>query len=264
MVSSPSVRHFILQDGSDDTMQRANTSSPPLDGLDRLPSATYTTGSGGRSHSRSTHQGVPIPGARTAPLKVQRPSRSLSSPLLASELLASSCPSGDRPVRSAARRSMVVTAAALRDDEDYGSDSEISEEIFGGGSYNVHASLSGRRGGSLPGGGSMRFASASASGSKKKHNPWTMEETLALVEGVRLAGVGKWAEIKRLTVPGVANVLDTRSAVDLKDKWRNLTRVARLPKAALRARLQRGPSDVPLETMLLVKELMDTTGAEAE
>ena len=84
------------------------------------------------------------------------------------------------------------------------------------------------------------------------------EETLALINGVRTTGIGKWAEIKRLAHPGIADVLENRSPVDLKDKWRNLTRIAKLPKASLKARLQRGQSDISLETMLLVKELMES------
>ena len=52
----------------------------------------------------------------------------------------------------------------------------------------------------------------------------SQEETEALIEGVRLVGVGKWAEIKKLPLPGVAGMLLARSAVDLKDKWRNLVR----------------------------------------
>jgi hypothetical protein len=43
-----------------------------------------------------------------------------------------------------------------------------------------------------------------------------------LVEGVRLLGPSKWAEIKKMAVGGIGEVLTTRSAVDLKDKWRNL------------------------------------------
>ena len=37
-------------------------------------------------------------------------------------------------------------------------------------------------------------------------------------------GIGKWAEIKKLPLPAVAGMLANRSAVDLKDKWRNLVR----------------------------------------
>lgn len=44
------------------------------------------------------------------------------------------------------------------------------------------------------------------------------------MEGVRLLGPSKWAEIKKLAVGGIADLLASRSAVDLKDKWRNLAR----------------------------------------
>ena len=233
-------------DGSDDTMHAGLPASPSLEALDRTGSGTLTCG------SRRTS--VAIPGAKSTPLKFHRGPRSASHPHLPTAL-ASSLPSNtERPMRSAARRSLVVTAAALRDAvED--SDSDASEGLPG--SYGGPARRTGNQH------HTARHVHHGAAMAKKKHNPWTLEETMALVEGVRLAGVGKWAEIKRLPVAGVSDILDTRTPVDLKDKWRNLTRVARLPKAALRQRLQRGPSDVPLETMLAVKHLMEV-GQDAE
>jgi len=45
------------------------------------------------------------------------------------------------------------------------------------------------------------------------------------VEGVARCGGGKWADIKKL---GFA-AIEHRTAVDLKDKWRNLLRIAMLP-----------------------------------
>jgi len=59
----------------------------------------------------------------------------------------------------------------------------------------------------------------------KHHNPWSLEEAEALVEGVALCGGGKWADIKKLSFAAI----ESRSAVDLKDKWRNLLRIAMLP-----------------------------------
>ena len=53
----------------------------------------------------------------------------------------------------------------------------------------------------------------------------SLEEAKALVEGVARCGVGKWEKIKQLAYA----CLQQRSAVDLKDKWRNLLRVASLP-----------------------------------
>ena len=106
---------------------------------------------------------------------------------------------------------------------------------------------------------SLRSTGGTTSNGKKKHNPWSVEETVALINGVNQTGIGKWADIKRLDDPGISDVLANRSAVDLKDKWRNLTRVAKLPKATLKAKLakEKGPAEVPLESMLLVKELME-------
>merc|ERR1712070_759730 len=65
---------------------------------------------------------------------------------------------------------------------------------------------------------------------KKHHNPWTAEETRALIEGVGICGGGKWADIKKVGIKAI----ERRSAVDLKDKWRNLLRVAFLPQQTLR------------------------------
>ena len=48
--------------------------------------------------------------------------------------------------------------------------------------------------------------------------------------GVEQCGGGKWADIKKLGY----DVIAARSAVDLKDKWRNLMRVAMLPHIATR------------------------------
>jgi len=249
-------------DGSNSSMRNAMPSSPSLE---RSGSGTVTTsgsrGSGGSGGVTGRNSFIPIPGARSMPLKVQRTSRSASQPHLPS-VLGSSYPStSDRPMRTAARRSMVVTSAALRETIEDSDSEEFSEDgVSMSGSLHARRNSAGGHHNQLHTSTrhhyrqSHSFSSASA---KKKHNPWSLEETLALVEGVRLAGIGKWAEIKRLSVPAVADTLETRTPVDLKDKWRNLTRVARLPKASLRQRLQRGPSDVPLETMLIVKQLME-------
>jgi len=59
----------------------------------------------------------------------------------------------------------------------------------------------------------------------KHHNPWGLDETQALIEGVSRCGGGKWADIKKLGFPEIEH----RTAVDLKDKWRNLLRTATLP-----------------------------------
>jgi hypothetical protein len=60
----------------------------------------------------------------------------------------------------------------------------------------------------------------------------SLEETVALVDGVRMVGAGKWAEIKRLPVASITVPLAGRSPVDLKDKWRNLVRTSAVPPAS--------------------------------
>jgi len=71
------------------------------------------------------------------------------------------------------------------------------------------------------------------------------------VEGVdRCGGAGRWQDIKRL---GLAP-LQGRSAVDLKDKWRNLLRIAELPPAQASARTDKkreGPSSYVLDRVRL-------------
>lgn len=57
---------------------------------------------------------------------------------------------------------------------------------------------------------------------RKQHNPWTIEETQMLIKGVQICGEGHWADIKRLDFSELVH----RSPVDLKDKWRNLLRLA--------------------------------------
>ncbi|EFJ04765.1 hypothetical protein SELMODRAFT_432103 [Selaginella moellendorffii] len=59
---------------------------------------------------------------------------------------------------------------------------------------------------------------------RKHHRPWTLREVMILVEGVARCGGGKWADIKKLEFSSVSY----RTAVDLKDKWRNLLRASRV------------------------------------
>ena len=92
---------------------------------------------------------------------------------------------------------------------------------------------------------------------KKKHNPWTALETVSLINGVEELGVGKWADIKR--APEFEQVFEWRSAVDLKDKWRNLTRLAKLPVAKLEEKvakdMNRSGESIPLEAYLQIRRI---------
>jgi len=120
------------------------------------------------------------------------------------------------------------------------------------GSYGAQPSRSGRiprpprrpldgysddEGGGAGGSGTGRFGDRTSYGSfgsaagRKVHNPWSVEETDALVRGVETCGGGRWADIKKLNLPE----LEGRSAVDLKDKWRNLARLVALPSATPRS-----------------------------
>ena len=70
-------------------------------------------------------------------------------------------------------------------------------------------------------------------------------------------GLGKWADIKR--APEFEEIFDLRSAVDLKDKWRNLTRLAKLPVAKLEEKvakeLSRTGESIPLESYMQILRL---------
>eukprot|EP00889_Picochlorum_renovo_P000529 jgi/Picre1/27559/NNA_000526.t1 len=230
---------LVLEQGGTDGSQ--NRVQSRVHGSCPLPTLLEDTLSVEESGSESTMQnslGHSGDGSQEmVPEQVNPSGRVRSRPSIpCASLLASSCPTqGERPVRGAARRSVHIAAASLSD----AADDQDPEYIDG-----------------LERSHSIRSTGGTNSG-KKKHNPWSLEETLALVDGVRATGVGKWAEIKRLSIPGIAEVLQNRTPVDLKDKWRNLTRIAKLPKASLKARLQRGQSELSLETMLLVKDLMD-------
>lgn len=63
---------------------------------------------------------------------------------------------------------------------------------------------------------------------KKSNNPrrrtvrWNKVDTDTLIEGVREFGVGQWAGIKRK----YPNNFETRTSVDLKDRWRTLLAAA--------------------------------------
>mmetsp|Transcript_7683 Transcript_7683/g.47470 ORF Transcript_7683/g.47470 Transcript_7683/m.47470 type:complete len:532 (+) Transcript_7683:485-2080(+) len=81
------------------------------------------------------------------------------------------------------------------------------------------------------------------------YNPWTLEESEALVDGVACCGGGKWADIKKLGYKAI----EKRSAVDLKDKWRNLMRIAMLPQDASKAMDKK--REIPAALLARVRDL---------
>ncbi|ONM38843.1 Homeodomain-like/winged-helix DNA-binding family protein [Zea mays] len=73
---------------------------------------------------------------------------------------------------------------------------------------------------------------------------WTSEEEDALRAGVRKHGAGKWRTIQK--DPEFSPVLSSRSNIDLKDKWRNLSFSASgLGSSKLRVPKITGPSSSP-------------------
>ena len=102
-----------------------------------------------------------------------------------------------------------------------------------------------------------RLLPSRGGGRQKVHRPWTLPEVEALVEGVSHYGRGQWADIKSLQAGGVSAALATRSAVDLKDKWRNLLRIAVLPVLYKR----REATEVPQALLARVRELAAQKGS---
>ena len=74
---------------------------------------------------------------------------------------------------------------------------------------------------------------------QKVHRPWSLVEVEALVAGVKRCGRGQWADIKSLSDESISGALLQRSAVDLKDKWRNVMRTALSPVLYKNARRRR-------------------------
>ena len=102
-----------------------------------------------------------------------------------------------------------------------------------------------------------RMLPSRGGGRQKVHRPWTLPEVEALVEGVGHYGRGQWADIKSLKQDGVADALESRSAVDLKDKWRNLLRIAMLPVLYKR----REATEMPPALLARVRELAAQKGS---
>ena len=102
-----------------------------------------------------------------------------------------------------------------------------------------------------------RMLPSRGGGRQKVHRPWTLPEVEALVTGVGHYGRGQWADIKSLEQNGVAEALESRSAVDLKDKWRNLLRIAMLPVLYKR----REATEMPPALLARVRELAAQKGS---
>jgi len=64
----------------------------------------------------------------------------------------------------------------------------------------------------------------------KHHSPWSLAESQALVDGVAQCSGCRWTAIKKLGL----QALERRTAMDLKDKWRNLLQLANLPSQSRR------------------------------
>ena len=66
-------------------------------------------------------------------------------------------------------------------------------------------------------------------GARQKNRRWSDEERDALVDGVLIYGTGQWAAIldryTTIFAPG-------RTSVDIKDKWRNLVKLAQAKREA--------------------------------
>ena len=97
---------------------------------------------------------------------------------------------------------------------------------------------------------------AGGSNKPKAHRPWSLPEVKALVRGVAHYGRGQWADIKALRLNGVSEALVHRSAVDLKDKWRNLLRVAMLPALYKRREINGVPSEILEQVRVLASSKM--------
>lgn len=90
-------------------------------------------------------------------------------------------------------------------------------------------------------------------------NTRTLEETEVLIAGVEKCGGGRWADIKKL---GYA-VIDRRSPVDLKDKWRNLIRVACQPASVQNRNKADKRREIPDDLLARVRAVVDGSGGAA-
>ncbi|XP_047341454.1 uncharacterized protein LOC124945120 [Impatiens glandulifera] len=99
-------------------------------------------------------------------------------------------------------------------------------------------------------------SSTSKGGMRRKHHrPWTLSEVIKLVDGVSDYGVGRWSEIKRF----VFGSFPHRTAVDLKDKWRNLLKASFQSggEKAIQNSRKQGSVHIPSSILLQVKDLAE-------
>lgn len=90
---------------------------------------------------------------------------------------------------------------------------------------------------------------------RKHHRQWLLSEVVKLVDGVSHYGVGRWTEVKRLLFSSSAH----RTAVDLKDKWRNLLRASVVDSEnynlADAQQRKHGSANIPQSILERVREL---------
>ncbi|XP_074302147.1 uncharacterized protein LOC141633610 [Silene latifolia] len=93
---------------------------------------------------------------------------------------------------------------------------------------------------------------------RKHHRAWTLAEVMKLVDGVSRFGPGRWSEIKRLSFSSYSY----RTAVDLKDKWRNLLKASSYNLPAEKGMNPRAKAPIPIPAPILVKvrELAELNG----
>ncbi|KAL9228516.1 hypothetical protein vseg_004090 [Gypsophila vaccaria] len=93
---------------------------------------------------------------------------------------------------------------------------------------------------------------------RKHHRAWTLTEVTKLVDGVSKFGPGRWSEIKRLSFSSYTY----RTAVDLKDKWRNLLKASFATLSVengMNPRMKT-PFLIPASILVKVRELADING----
>ncbi|KAL4589290.1 hypothetical protein LXL04_002196 [Taraxacum kok-saghyz] len=132
---------------------------------------------------------------------------------------------------------MIIKEA--RESEEYSGEGEDSEEGYDSEEDNI-----------------LTVPTAKGGMRRKHHRPWTLSEVVKLVEGVSRYGAGRWSEIKRIAFSTCSH----RTAVDLKDKWRNLLRAsfAQLPaEKGLHNSKKQSSIPIPAPILLRVRELAE-------